>query len=147
MAPADAAANGRTPQHGRRPREPDPVFEALCEVAAIEAGQLTRAGRGAVNRATADLRAVDASPEEVRRRAALYRRQWPDIALTAPALAKHWAMLGRLVPSGAQRPGALGDRNTRTIGRVLDGIAPLGPVVTAVVTAIGIGSQEVPDDP
>jgi hypothetical protein len=36
----------------------------------------------------------DVTPDEIRARAAAYRRRHPRWDLTAPALAKHWATLG-----------------------------------------------------
>lgn len=69
----------------------DEVFEAIAEVCGIDWGELTGSSRGALNKAAADLRAVGADAEEIRRRA----RNWPyEVPLTPPALAKHWPALG-----------------------------------------------------
>ena len=77
-----------------RPR--DLIFEALCEATGVEAKSLTKPGRGALNAALRDIRAAspDVTPQEVKRRAERYARKFSGAALTAPALAKHWASLG-----------------------------------------------------
>jgi hypothetical protein len=77
-----------------RPR--DLIFEALCEATGVEAKSLTKPGRGALNVALRDIRAAspDVTPQEVKRRAERYALKFSGAALTAPALAKHWASLG-----------------------------------------------------
>ena len=77
-----------------RPR--DLIFEALCEAVGIDTGALTKSGRGSLNGALRDIRAAspDVTPQEVKRRAERYARKFSGAALTAPALAKHWASLG-----------------------------------------------------
>lgn len=71
----------------------DELFDTLAEVCGIDPSELTRSARGALNRALADLRAVGATPDEIRARSAQHRRKWPNIAVTAPSLAKHWPEL------------------------------------------------------
>ena len=77
-----------------RPR--DLIFEALCEATGVEAKSLTKSGRGSLNVALRDIRAAspDVTPDEVKKRAGRYSRKFSGAALTAPALAKHWASLG-----------------------------------------------------
>ena len=84
LAPADAVAE-------ERPK--DLVFEALCSATGTDARSLTKSGRGALNAALRDIRAASpgVTPEEITRRANRYSRKFPSAALTAPALAKHWA--------------------------------------------------------
>jgi hypothetical protein len=84
LAPAEAVAKGR-------PR--DLVFDALCAATGIDAKSLTKSGRGALNAALRDIRAAspDVTPDEIKRRAGRYSRKFSGAALTAPALAKHWA--------------------------------------------------------
>ena len=73
------------------PRKRDALFDAVVQVCGINPADLTKMGRGPINRALAELRGVGATPAEVRRRAG----HWPfEVALTAPGLAKHWASLG-----------------------------------------------------
>ena len=84
LAPAEAVAEGK-------PR--DLIFEALCSATGTDARSLTKPGRGALNAALRDIRAAspEVTPDEVKRRAGRYSRKFPSAALTAPALAKHWA--------------------------------------------------------
>jgi hypothetical protein len=100
-----AAATGRAAakesSKKRRGRRRDPLFEALCAACEINATELTKNGRGAVNGALRQLREVGADAAQVRRRAAAYRERFPHATLTAPALAKHWAELG---PAGSGEP-------------------------------------------
>jgi hypothetical protein len=90
-----SAGTPETTERGKPPREPDVVFEAVCEVTGIDSRALTATARGPLNRAVAELRKVGATPDEVRRRARRYRETFSvDIALTPMALAKHWPTLG-----------------------------------------------------
>jgi hypothetical protein len=84
IAPADAVATER---------QKDLIFEALCSATGIDAHSLTKSGRGALNAALRDIRAASpgVTPAEIERRAHRYGRKFPSAALTAPALAKHWA--------------------------------------------------------
>ncbi|MGH9089994.1 MAG: helix-turn-helix domain-containing protein [Acidimicrobiales bacterium] len=88
-APASPTPSGR-----RR----DALFDAVAEVCGIDPSELTSSARGATNRALADLRSVGATPEDVRDRAATYRRTYPRTTLTPSALAKHWPALGGSQP-------------------------------------------------
>jgi hypothetical protein len=72
-------------------RKPDLLFEALCEATGQDWHELSRTGRKAANVAAADLRKVGATPDEILQRAENYRTHFGDAALTATALAKHWA--------------------------------------------------------
>ena len=78
-----------------RPR--DLIFEALCEATGVEAKSLTKSGRGSLNVALRDIRAAspDVTPQELKQRAERYQRKFSGAALTATALAKHWASLGK----------------------------------------------------
>jgi hypothetical protein len=84
LAPAEAVAPARAR---------DLIFEALCAATGIDAASLTKSGRGALNVALRDIRAAspDVTPDDISRRANRYSRKFPGAALTAPALAKHWA--------------------------------------------------------
>jgi hypothetical protein len=73
-----------------RPR--DLPFEALADATSTD----WNVGRGELNSALRDIRVqmpdlddVDLATE-ILHRALLYRRMYPEIALTPPALAKHW---------------------------------------------------------
>jgi hypothetical protein len=84
IAPAVADASERPKDH---------IFDALCAATGIDAKSLTKSGRGALNAALRDIRAAspDVTPDEINRRAGRYTRKFSGAALTAPALAKHWA--------------------------------------------------------
>lgn len=63
----------------------------------MEAKSLTKSGRGSLNVALRDIRAAspDVTPQELKQRAERYQRKFSGAALTATALAKHWASLGK----------------------------------------------------
>jgi hypothetical protein len=73
-------------------RKRDLPFEALAEVTSTD----WTVGRGILNAALRDIRTQQPGLEDVELaneivyRAKLYRRMFPDIAITPPALAKHW---------------------------------------------------------
>jgi len=73
----------------------DLLWDALIGVLGWEEASLTTSGRGEVNRAVAELRAVNADPREVRLRAGRYRSGQGSVprgtTLTPSALVKHWA--------------------------------------------------------
>jgi len=71
----------------------DLLFEAVCEVTEIDWRELTPSGRGPLTRAVKELKNVGATPDEVRHRAKNWAKRYPEINLTAMALAKHWADL------------------------------------------------------
>jgi hypothetical protein len=77
----------------QRPRgnKTDPLWVALIEELDIRAEELTEYQRGALNKALQQLRQVNATPEEIHRRCKIYKELYPSAALTATALAKHWA--------------------------------------------------------
>lgn len=71
----------------------DELFEALVEACygrPYHEIALTDSERGRVNKALAQLRKVGATPDEVRRRADVYRLRFPDVELTPSALAANW---------------------------------------------------------
>lgn len=69
------------------PRRKDEVWEALV----AECGEpATTSERGRYNQAAKQLRGVEATGDEVKRRAARYRAVWPDMELTPTGLAANW---------------------------------------------------------
>lgn len=84
----------RAPEKPPKERTPDPLFEAVCAVTGTNWTELTATGRGPVNKAVADLRALDVKPGQVAVRARKYAMVFPNAKLTPMALAKHWAELG-----------------------------------------------------
>lgn len=79
-------------------REKDLIFEAVIEVCGLDAQQLTKSARGAVNGACKQLRDVGADDELIRRKAETYRVSFPTASLTPSALVKHWPALGAAPP-------------------------------------------------
>jgi len=91
-------------------RKVDHLWDAVCKACEIAPKQLTRSGRGALNKAVSELREAGATPEQVAARAAAYRKAYPNAACTPMALTKHWAALSReaktkSVWDGYQQPG------------------------------------------
>lgn len=76
-----------------RAKERDELFDALVEVCEIDAERLTQSARGALNRATKELKEVSADVESVRRVAKAYRVKYPGASLTPVALSKHYPAL------------------------------------------------------
>lgn len=74
---------------------------ALSAELGVKAAKLTRSERGAWERAVMDLVDVDASAADVAARAIAYRELWPNMAMTPPALVRHWSMLGARVEIAA----------------------------------------------
>jgi hypothetical protein len=77
----------------------DLIFETLAEVCGIDWRGLTSSARGSLNSAVKELKAVGATPDEIRRRAQNYRLDMPLATLTPTALAKHWPRMGELAPN------------------------------------------------
>jgi len=90
--PLNTIAPSDEPKVANR-RKQDLEFEALCEVTGINRHELTKAGRGPLNNALGQLKAVGATVDEIHKRAAEWPKQYPSIKLTPSALAKHWASL------------------------------------------------------
>lgn len=74
-------------------RSRDLLFEALAEVCGIDWKNMTDMARGPLVKALKELRAVGATPQDVRARAGEYRSKYQGAALTPTALAKHWPAL------------------------------------------------------
>lgn len=82
-----------SPERAPGTRAPNPLWDALIAELDIDIDTITKSGRGAINRALSELRAVNATPDQIRHRATQHRHRWPQITLTATSLAKHWATL------------------------------------------------------
>lgn len=79
------------PSKGRvRPK--DEIWDALIEALGYS-GPLTEAERGRLNNAVKQLRSIEATPTEIKRRAQAFRRIRPDLPLTATALAANWNLV------------------------------------------------------
>jgi DNA-binding MarR family transcriptional regulator len=83
------------------PKEPipklkDELFETVAEVCGINLTNMTRSARGQLNRATKELRDIQASPEQIHAKAKAYRTQYPNATLTPTALTKHWSSFANI---------------------------------------------------
>lgn len=85
-----AAEQARPP---KKPRPPDPVWDAMVGVCGLTGATPTPRERDAWNGAAKGLRVVQATPDEISRRGAEHRRRWPQASLTPTSLARHWAEL------------------------------------------------------
>jgi hypothetical protein len=107
-----AGANGAEPKGAEtaelpgirpKPEERDLLFEALAQVDGADVSRLTAAGRGRLNKFTAEIRKVEptAGPERVK----MAKKNWEKKGYSAPAsasvLASHWSEL-TLAPAGAE---------------------------------------------
>ena len=76
----------RAPAH----REPDALWDALMEACEVDTSRISKSARGAYNRAASELRAVSATPEEIRLAAEILRRTWREGQITPSVLARRW---------------------------------------------------------
>jgi len=98
--PVEANASpGRRSANGR---QRDLVFEALAEACDIDMAELTKPARGALNAATRELRLLDATAEDIHRRAGAYRAKMPDVAITPSALVKWWPTFSAAKQAGGK---------------------------------------------
>lgn len=77
----------------KKPRERNPLIDAIAAVDGSDPAQVTGKAWGGIAAALNEIREVcpQVTPEEIRRRAAHYRQHMPGAMLTPHALAKHWA--------------------------------------------------------
>ena len=86
-----------------KPRKNDPMFSALwlaiigSEYAPGDSDKLTKSGRGEFNKAAKELREIGASASEVAGVAEAYRQEWPNVTISASAIAKNWHRFTGLV--------------------------------------------------
>jgi hypothetical protein len=95
-------------------RRADPLWDAVMLACNIST-DITSQARGRYNKAVKELRDIDADPDEVPRRAQVYKVKWPNTSLTPTALARHWA---ELVPNGHNLPGAVVPKGFGALARV-----------------------------
>lgn len=75
----------------RKPRKRDVLWDALVEI--MGHSPSTKGERGKWNKALKDMREVGATPEDLMRRAVVYRKRWPGIDITPMALVNNWDLL------------------------------------------------------
>lgn len=74
-----------------RTRAADDTWDAVMVACNVDAQSIPPSARGGYNKAVADLKAVGATPSDIRQRAHNFQLHWPDISLTPTALARRWA--------------------------------------------------------
>lgn len=74
-------------------RKANPLFDAVVEACGLTGKNLTRSEGGRIAKSVKDLRDVGATPDEVLLRAKKYREMWPNVSVTATALAANWSKL------------------------------------------------------
>ena len=95
IAPASPDAKEKAPP---KPREPNPAFDALCEVAGLT-GKLTPREASRIGMSLKQIRTAMGEAElptvavEIRHRAENYRKTWPGMTLTDTALVAHWSKM------------------------------------------------------
>lgn len=95
-APKPARAGSSRPPSGKPTKtDLDVMKDALADAVGYRPASGNKAAWGPFQSAAKSLLAEGARPEDVPRVAKAYKREWPDVALTAPALAKHWARFTR----------------------------------------------------
>lgn len=95
---SESSKHSKPPRKPIKPRERNAVLDALVSVDGSDPVQVTSPAWGAAAKALKDIREVDpdVTTEEIQRRASNYRLHMPDAAISATALAKHWAKCDRL---------------------------------------------------
>lgn len=88
----------------KRPRPPDPLWDAVVAACGIDTNEITASARSGVNQALKQLRDIDADARQVEARAAVFRQRYPTVTLTPSALAKHWPQLTTTQAAGGDIP-------------------------------------------
>jgi hypothetical protein len=136
--------NGTSTRAAAKRRERNPLFDAVVAACEMDYDEMTPVQRRACGVAVAQLKAVNAQPDDVAWRAEVYRHKYRDAALTPHALANQWAALAQM-PSAAPKPmteaqmalarqRALAEQERRVVIDTTEG------------NANGSGSRQRPDD-
>lgn len=89
----DQLFDSRITKPATRPRKPNPLFDAVAEAHGIQAGaKIPPSAAKRLGAVVGELKALGATPAEVRRRWALIRQAYPNV--TVHALPKHWTAAG-----------------------------------------------------
>ncbi len=75
-------------RNGLATRKRDPIWDALMAVCGVTS--ITPSSRGAYNKATAGLKTVGATPEQIVQHGMVFRQRWPEASLTPTALERRW---------------------------------------------------------
>ena len=74
-------------------RARDALWDELVRVCGADASEMTRSELSYFGKCIKELRELEVSPEDLRRRAAVYKAKWPNIDVTPGGLLKHWSSL------------------------------------------------------
>ena len=85
----------------RKPRKPDPIWDAVVEACGINPAEMTPSLRGSTNNAVKQLKDIGATVEGIHARAKRHLEKWPNVTLTPSSLAKNYALLGADPPAAA----------------------------------------------
>lgn len=101
--------NGRKGMEGTfapppAPRARNLLLDTLATIDGSNVDEVTKSAWAGIGKALAEIKSVsaDVTPEEIQRRAAIYRQKHPDWPLTPFAIAKHWGASA----NGGTRPPA-----------------------------------------
>jgi len=88
----------RVPKPKGAPRERNQHLDALAIISGYKLSEVTPSAWSGLAKALSDLRSIDSnvSPQEIERRADIYRINWPGRELTATALVKWWGACGAI---------------------------------------------------
>lgn len=91
----------KAPATEKPQRQRNPLWDSVCEVCGVDAGAMTATITSLIGRAVKEIKEAnpDVTPDMVRRKAAAYRKQYPECALTVSALKKHWSTLSTATPA------------------------------------------------
>lgn len=73
---------------GQKERVRVPLWDAVCEV--FKLNPVTKSDRSRIGKVVADLKAKNATPDDVHVRFGRYIAAWPSLTPTPEALVKHW---------------------------------------------------------
>jgi hypothetical protein len=109
IAPVGAIEKAETGNPARKPckpRERNPLLDALVALDGSDPTQATPPAWGQTAKALKDIRTVcpNVTSDEIQRRAVNYRAQMPDAIISSSALAKHWAKCDRASNQSLSRP-------------------------------------------
>ena len=97
------AAAPRESVKPKTPRPPDLLWDTMVQVCGLTTATMPASERGRTNKALAELRAIGATPDDIRAKAAAYRKVWPQATLTPTALTANWSTLDAR-PGPVRRP-------------------------------------------
>lgn len=87
------------PQKPKKVREPCPIWDTVAEL--WFGGNVAKPHATRVGKVVRDLKDLQATPDEIRRRRKALAHKWPNVDVTPESLVKHWVQVGgKLAPTG-----------------------------------------------